>query len=149
MMKQLLHTLREGSSAHASANLIDEQGPLRSGFRGRPTYDANNERRKTEREVSVIPCSYAMIKVQHGGAITMASGNAYTVNPSAKGILLLMGYAPTSAQCLEVNIIRSFRHREAFVLEARWSQVAYADSEGVLYMVGCRRIFGPCRFVEF
>ncbi|WP_455379432.1 hypothetical protein [Petrachloros mirabilis] len=147
MMKQLLQTLREQTSVHSSPNLIDRLSPPRSAVGG--TYGADIDRREGEREVSVIPCAYEMINIQDGGRITITSGKAYTVNRSRNGILLLMAYAPTSAQCVEVNMIRSFGRREALVFETRWSRLVYADSEGALYMVGCLRMYGPCRFVEF
>ncbi len=71
------------------------------------------------------------------------------LNRSTEGMLLLMGRAPLAKQLIEVYTPRSRWSRTANVFEARWTRPVRVESHGNLYLVGCRRTFGPCHYLSF
>ncbi len=109
----------------------------------------HEEQGREKREPVLQVCTYDMIEIRDEGLVTTTSGKAYSLNRSERGMLLLMGCAPTRTQYLEVHTAESFRRRAASVLEVRWTRVARIESEGELYLVGCKRLFGPCPYLQF
>ena len=68
---------------------------------------------------------------------------------STEGMLLFMGRAPHAKQLIEVDTPRSGWGRTVNVFETRWAKPVQVESHGNLYLVGCRRIFGPCHYLSF
>ncbi|HSS30493.1 MAG TPA: hypothetical protein VLL06_05700 [Nitrospiraceae bacterium] len=94
-------------------------------------------------------CSYEMLEVINEDSLIIEQGEAIAVNRSTEGMLLFMGIAPHVKQLIEVHTSRFGWGRTANVFEARWVSQVRVESLGDLYLVGCRRIFGPCHYLSF
>jgi len=106
-------------------------------------------RRCEERMEYRCICSYEMLEVINEDSVIIAQGEAIAVNRSTEGMLLFMGMAPHAKQLIEVHTSRLGWGRTANVFEARWARQVRVESLGDLYLVGCRRIFGPCHYLLF
>ena len=94
-------------------------------------------------------CSYEMFEAIEGDSVIIEEGEAIALNQSTEGILLFMGQAPHEKQLIEVHTSRLVWGRTANVFESRWMKQVRVESLGNLYLVGCRRIFGPCHYLSF
>ena len=106
-------------------------------------------RRCEERMEYRCICSYEMLEVINEDSVVIEQGEAIAVNRSTEGMLLFMGMAPHAKQLIEVHTSRLGWGRTANVFEARWTRQVRVESLGDLYLVGCRRIFGPCHYLSF
>ncbi|HEY5626368.1 MAG TPA: hypothetical protein VIR79_00340 [Nitrospira sp.] len=110
-----------------------------------PDFDSRATRREDQYEL----CSYEMVDHLGSESAILESGLAYTINRSEGGMLLLMPRAPETGRYLELHVGPTVGWRAAYVFEARWSKAVTIGSEGDLYLVGCQRTFGPCRYGSF
>ena len=94
-------------------------------------------------------CSYGMLEGIEKESALIEQGVAFTLNRSTEGMLLLMGQSPGAKQVIEVRTPRSRWSRTVTVFEARWARPVQVESFGNLYLVGCRRTYGPCHFWSF
>jgi hypothetical protein len=94
-------------------------------------------------------CSYEVLEAIDDESVVIEQGEAVALNRSTEGMLLLMGQAPHAKQLIEVHTPRSGWGRTVNVFEARWTRPVEVESLGNLYLVGCRRIFGPCHYLSF
>ena len=94
-------------------------------------------------------CSYEMIEVIEEESFVIEQGKAITLNRSTEGVLLCMRQAPHVMQMIEVRIPRSKWGRTMNVFDVRWVRPVHVESYGHLYLVGCRRMFGPCHYLSF
>jgi len=122
---------------------------ISSGVAGGMSLKQPIELRQAGREVKVQMCSYQLVDRVGSEGFVIESGEAVTINRSNGGMLLLMSRAPLAGQYLEIHTEPTHGRRAAYVFEARWSKPVTVESEGDLYLVGCRRTFGPCRYFEF
>lgn len=105
--------------------------------------------RSEVREEYRCKCSYGMLAaIEHESAL-IDQGMAFILNRSVEGLLLLMGQAPYVKQLIEVYTPRSRWSETANIFEARWSRPVPVESLGNLYLVGCRRTFGPRHYLSF
>ncbi len=102
------------------------------------------ERRREARMDYRHMCPYAMFKTIEGKLVIIEQGEAFALNRSKEGILLLMGQAPHAKQLIEVRALRSGWGRTVTVFETRWVKSIQVESLGSLYLVGCQRTFGSC-----
>jgi hypothetical protein len=89
-------------------------------------------------------CSYEVLEVIDEKSGVIEQGKAFALNQSTEGMLLFMALAPHVKQLIEVHTVLSGWSRTANVFEVRWTRPVPVESFGNLYLVGCRRIFGPC-----
>lgn len=94
-------------------------------------------------------CSCVMLEATEEESVVIEKGVAFALNRSTEGMLLLMGQAPHVKQLIEVYTPRSRWSRTANVFEARWTRPVPVESLGNLYLVGCRRTFGPRHYLSF
>ena len=94
-------------------------------------------------------CSYEVFEAIDEEAVVIEQGEAFALNQSKEGMLLLMGEAPQAKQLIEVYSPPSGWGRTANVFEVRWTRPVQVESPGNLYLVGCQRIFGPCHYLSF
>ena len=106
-------------------------------------------RRCEERMECRCICSYEILEVIKEDSVVIEQGEAITVNRSTEGILLFMGMAPHAKQLIEVHTPRFGWGRTVNVFESRWARPVQAESLGNLYLIGCRRILGPCHYLSF
>jgi hypothetical protein len=94
-------------------------------------------------------CSYSMLQGVENKSVLIEEGMAFTLNRSTEGMLLLMGQAPRLRQMVEVRTPRARWSMTVTVFEAQWAKPVQVELLGNLYLVGCRRIFGPCHYMCF
>lgn len=109
-----------------------------------PTLLRCGERVESRRE-----CSYEVQDIVDGAPVVVKRGAALTLNRSEEGVLLVMKRAPQVNQTVEVHTSRAVWRRTAYVYEARWTKPIHIASLGDVYLVGCRRVAGPCHYVSF
>lgn len=106
--------------------------------------------RREERRVSEQRgCTYTLCQSIDGTGGVIQEGEAYSLNRSEHGILILMGQAPNPRQLIELHIPESNWRRSLNLYEVRWSKPVSVESRGDLYFVGCRLMFGPSRYWAF
>jgi hypothetical protein len=94
-------------------------------------------------------CSYEVLEAIEGESIVIGHGEAFALNRSAEGMLLFIALAPHAKQLIEVHTSRSGWGKTVNIFETRWVRSVLVESLGNLYLVGCRRIFGPCHYLLF
>ena len=94
-------------------------------------------------------CSYEMVDALEKESFVIEQGEALALNRSTEGTLLFMCRAPHVKQLIEVHSSRSGWGRTVTIFETRWAKPVPVESQGDLYLVGCRRIFGPCHYLSF
>jgi hypothetical protein len=90
-----------------------------------------------------------MVDALEEESVFIEQGTAFAFNRSTEGMLLFMRRAPHAKQLIEVHTLRSGWGRTANVFEIQWAKPVPVESFGDLYLVGCRRIFGPCHYLTF
>ena len=146
------HTLEAMLSHCTAVSLQEQQGGNREFDQtsGRlPVGAILPSRRCEERMEYRCICSYEMLEVVNEDSVVIEQGEAIAVNRSTEGMLLFMGMAPHAKQLIEVHTSRLGWGRTANVFEARWARQVRVESLGDLYLVGCRRIFGPYHYLSF
>lgn len=106
-------------------------------------------RRGEARTASRQLCSYEVLEVAEGESFVIEQGEGYMLNRSAEGILLFLGRSMEEKQLVEVHISRSRWGRTANIFEVRWSKPVQMESGETLYLLGGRRVFGPCDYLSF
>ena len=107
------------------------------------------QRRCEERTDYRHMCSYEIRETIGGESGVIGEGGAFVVNRSKEGILLLMALAPQAKQFIEVHIAHSGWRKTLSIYEPRWTKPRQVESHGELYLVGCRRKFGPRHYLSF
>ena len=94
-------------------------------------------------------CPYEVIEAIEEKSVVIGQGEAFALNRSTEGMLLLMTLVPHTKQLIEVHTRRSGWGWTLNILEARWAKPVQVESLGNMYLVGCRRIFGSCNYLSF
>lgn len=112
--------------------------------------DGTAANRRTEARVEYHRvCEYELCESIDEDAVVIQQGEAYTLNRSAHGLLLLMGAPPRRNQLLELHIPESWWSHSMNLLEVQWTKPVQVESQGELFLVGCRLTFGPSRYWTF
>ena len=114
-----------------------------------PSTATSPQRRGEERVDYQHMCSYEIREAIRGESVVIGDGGAFVVNGSKQGILLLTAFPLHAKQLIEVQISRSGWRRTLSIFEPRWTKPRHVESCGDLYLVGCRRKFGPCDYWSF
>lgn len=88
-------------------------------------------------------CSYQVLEAIEEESVIIRQGEAFALNRSKEGMLLLMGQALFDKQLFEVQSPDAGSGRTVNVFETRWARPIPVESLGKLHLVGCQRIFGP------
>ena len=114
-----------------------------------PSTATSPQRRCEERVDYQHMCSYEIREAIGGESVVIGDGGSFVVNGSKQGILLFMAFPPHAKQLIEVRISRSGWRKTLSIFEPRWTKPRQVESHGDLYLVGCRRKFGPCDYLSF
>jgi hypothetical protein len=114
-----------------------------------PAIGIPSERRREARKDFRCMCTYEVLEAIEEKPVGIRQGQAFAFNQSAEGMLLLIGVAPREKQLIEVHNPRSGWGKTANVFETRWTKPLPVESLGSLYLVGCKRIFGPLDYLSF
>ena len=106
-------------------------------------------RRREARKDHQDLCSYEMLDATEEESVVIEQGTAIALDRSIEGLRLFMRRAPRVEQMIEVRSPRLRWDRTVNVFVVRWTRPVQVESLGSLYLVGCRRMFGPCDDVSF
>jgi hypothetical protein len=116
---------------------------------GMPPRASSLGRRCEARRDYLCLCSYEVLEAIEERSVVIERGKVIVFNQSTEGIRLVMRSAPREKQLIEVHTPCSGLYRTMIVFDVRWSRLLQVESVGSLYLVGCRRTFGPCRYLSF
>ena len=127
--------------------------PLRAGIISVALADEVLPRHIARRQESRLSeqriCTYELCESIDEAGVIIQEGEAYSLNRSQHGILLLMGYSPNAKQVLELHIPETQWRRSLNLYEVLWTKPLSIETRGDLYLVGCRLVFGPSRYWAF
>jgi len=112
-------------------------------FNARAAATSPPERRCEARVKYQCRCSYEVAEAIDEEVAFFEYGDAFALNRSMEGMLLVMGHALYVAQLIEVHAFHPRWGRTVNLYESRWARPIQVESLGNLYLVGCRRIFVP------
>lgn len=104
-----------------------------------------HEPRIEERKI----CQYELCESIDEEAVVIQQGEVFSLNRSAHGILILMGQAPRHNQLLELHVPESRWRQSVNLYEVQWTKPVHVESQGELFLVGCRLTFGPSHYWTF
>ena len=104
------------------------------------------ERRQDPRTACTDPCSYELLEPLDAQSVLIQRGEAFIMNRSANGMVLLLGISLHPHQLLEVHTSDSTWRQTLSLLEVLWALPIPIESHGTLYKVGGRITFGPYHY---
>ena len=136
--REVIHRL----SGSWAAGTLD---PLPLPARAAETPSRRQEPRVVERKL----CGYELCESIDEESVVIQQGELFTINRSAHGILILMGHRPRRQQIIELHIPESRWRQSMNLYEVQWTKAVPVESQGDLFVVGCRLTFGPSRYWAF
>jgi hypothetical protein len=82
-------------------------------------------------------------------SVIIGQGKAGALNRSKEGVLLFLRQALHAKQLIEVHMPGFGLRWTVNVFDVGWTRHVQVRSFGHLYLVGCRRVFGPCHYLSF
>jgi hypothetical protein len=111
-----------------------------------PNHSAEPHNRRGEARIEDRHgCVYEICESGGRGVATIQQGQVFTLNRSAHGILLLMGDAPRVDQLIDIHNGQLGWRRSTMVYQVRWTRPLRVESQGDLFLVGCRQVTGSLR----
>lgn len=137
----------EATVAHQKQNMDNADADHTSSTM--PSKAIQAGRRSEARKDDRRPCSYEIRETIEHESVVVGHGEAFAVNRSMEGVLLLMATAPHAKQLLEVHSLESRWSRTVSIFEPRWVRTIPVESQEHRFLVGCGRIVGPCHYMSF
>lgn len=110
-----------------------------------PVHSRRLEARCNEQKV----CAYGLCESNGEEHLTIEQGEAYCLNRSEHGILVLMGRRPRFSQYIELDVAETRWEHSLSLYEVQWTKAVPVESHGELFLVGCRLVFGVSRYWTF
>jgi hypothetical protein len=107
------------------------------------------ERRQEARTAWTRSCEFGLWHLITEDAAVIEEGEGVTINHSTTGMLLVVGIAPSKGQLLEIRMAQPSLRRSISLVEVSWTKPVRKESEGHLFLVGCRLMFGPSHYWAF
>jgi hypothetical protein len=111
--------------------------------------DAFPSRRREARVNEQKVCAYSLCESLDGEGVTIEQGKVYCINRSEHGILVLMGGRLRKGQLLELHVAETRWEYSLSLYEVQWTKIVPVESQGELFLVGCRLVFGASRYWAF
>lgn len=99
------------------------------------------ERRREARSRRITPCIYGLTRSVDRDGVVLEEGRGTAVNNSPTGMQLLLGLAPSKEQLLEIQTSDATCRRAVYLVEVCWTKPLRVETQGALYLVGCRQNF--------
>ena len=138
--------------------LLHTSGPfLRRPVQGGPAIAGLGEqtdahvppRRQELRVPEAKMCTYSLCQSIDHEQVVIHQGDAYCINRSQQGILVLMGECPCEHHLLEIHLSESQWRHSMNVYEVQWTKPVTIEAQGELYVAGCRLVFRPPHYWKF
>lgn len=94
-------------------------------------------------------CVYGLCESIDGGRVVIEQGEAFGLDRSERGILVLMGIQPRKQQLLELHVPRTRWEYALNLYEVQWTKILPVESQGNLFLVGCRLVLDASRYWAF
>ena len=107
------------------------------------------ERRQEVRVHDSRVCPYGLCESIKGEWVVIEQGEVFSLDRSEQGILVLMGSQPRNRQLLELHVPRTRWEYALNLYEVQWTKVLPIESQGDLFLVGCRLVLGASRYWAF
>lgn len=107
-----------------------------------------SRRREARCEVQKV-CAYGLCESTDKEALTIEQGEAYCLNRSEHGILILIGRRPRPQQYIELDVAETRWEHSLNLYEVQWVKDIPVESHGELFLVGCRLVLGASRYWSF
>lgn len=107
-----------------------------------------SRRREARCEVQKV-CAYGLCESTDKEALTIEQGEAYCLNRSEHGILILMGRRPRPQQYIELDVAETRWEHSLNLYEVQWVKDIPVETHGELFLVGCRLVLGASRYWSF
>jgi hypothetical protein len=140
--KEVVH----GSQLRRVGNLNTEAAAV---VASTDTEDAFPSRRREARVNEQKVCAYSLCESLDGEGVTIEQGKVYCINRSEHGILVLMGSRLRKGQLLELHVAETRWEYSLSLYEVQWTKIVPVESQGELFLVGCRLVFGASRYWAF
>lgn len=108
-----------------------------------------HSRRLEDRSNEQKVCVYGLCESTDEERLTIEQGEAYCLNRSEHGILVLMGRRPRFRQYIELHVAETRWEHSLNLYEVQWTKAVPVESQGELFLVGCRLVFGASRYWSF
>lgn len=111
---------------------------------------SQQERRASERASSSMrPCTYELSKFLGGDTVELSEGDAFSINMSVGGMLLLLPQALGEKQVFQIQAPSVAKQEPTTKLvEACWTRPIPVDAHTSLHLVGVRFLFEPPSSVD-
>lgn len=139
---QVMHEspMRRGGNLNTEDAVVGVRKEVRASFPSR-----RREMRVSEQKV----CAYSLCESLDGEQAIIEQGEAYCINRSEHGILVMMGGRPQKRQLVELHIAETRWEYSLSLYEVQWTKILPVESHGELFLVGCRLVFGASRYGVF
>ena len=141
-MKQILEIIRTYGKSFLKKIGLNVSEPTAQATAWHGIKPLRIERRREIRNPRITPCTYGLMRSVDRDAVTLEEGQGTAVNDSPTGLRLLLGVAPSKGQLLEIQTGDSAFRNAICLAEVCWTKPLRKESQGVLYLVGCRVNFG-------
>ena len=123
-------------------------GAVRPGVfsqRKAPFLSRRREARSNEQKV----CGYSLCESIGQESLSIEQGEAYCLNRSEHGVLVLIGTRVRTRQLLELHVAETRWEHSLNLYEVQWTKAVPVESHGELFLVGCRLVLGASRYWSF
>lgn len=144
-VNRIIEYLRSYSKALLRKMGVFEEGRLRHGTPRRAGRPPRVERRREARSPRISPCTYGFMQSVDRDGVVLEEGHGTAVNDSPTGVRLLLCVAPSNGQILEIHTVHMALGYAICLVEVCWTKLLRNHEGEALYLVGCRRSFGPVR----
>ena len=93
------------------------------------------------------PCHYEMTESHDETTVVLHQGEAFSVNVSSGGMLILMAHAPQAEQVFEVHVpsLTNKTDNRLTLVESRWTREISVDTSARMFFVGVKFLVDPSR----
>lgn len=141
-MKQILGHIRSYGKSFLKKIGLNVFEPIAQASAWHGVKPLRIERRKEIRNPRITPCTYGLMRSADRDGVVLEEGHGTAVSDSPTGLRLLLGVAPSKGQLLEIQIGNSAIKNAVCLAEVCWTKPLRQESQGALYLVGCRVNFG-------
>lgn len=110
-----------------------------------PYRSRRREARWNEQKV----CGYGLCEVTGEESLSVEQGEAYCLNRSEHGVLILIGSRVRTRQLIELHVAETRWEYSLNLYEVEWAKAVPVESHGHLFLAGCRLVLGASRYWSF
>ncbi len=94
-------------------------------------------------------CGYGLCESTGEESLSIEQGEAYCLNRSEHGVLILLGSGMRTRQLIELHIAETRWEHSLNLYEVQWTKAVPVESHGHLFLAGCRLVLGASRYWSF